>query len=481
MKRTAAALLLWCAGIAAHAQKNITISGTITGHTDPKLIVVNATNTNIIPENKQETFSLSDDGKFSISLPVTQKYNWIVMVNGNRRLDFFVKEGSALTLSAQGNSLDTSAHFEGNGSEIPEYFAIANRERGGIMGYYRRTQEIAAADPAQYKRVLDSVKTAEETIFKNTRIKGKELPKDFAAYWSVFLEYSVYDAMLHYPVMHEMIRQRTQHIQNIPRELYEVTKKTPKIFKDEYLDVPFYQTYVQSYYKEMLTAAGFQNEPPQAEAGQDKMGQQTDSVFRLIYANMPRKTGEFAAGRMIATESKGWPAEGLDVKVAEYKKQYPKSSNNIILEKFVADLRKFNPGQPAVDFTFKTLEGKDMKLSDLKGKVVYMDFWASWCGPCKGEMPHAKKIKEHFQGKDVVFLYVSIDEKEEAWKRGIEAMSISGIHTRTPGWKGEIAELYQIQSVPAYFLIDKKGKFVSDRTPRPSQSEELIKLIEGLL
>ena len=97
-------------------------------------------------------------------------------------------------------------------------------------------------------------------------------------------------------------------------------------------------------------------------------------------------------------------------------------------------------------------------------------------------MPHAKKIKEQFKDRnDVVFLYVSIDDKEEAWKKGITAMDISGIHTRTPGWGGEIAKLYQIQSVPAYFLIDKKGNFVTKKTPRPSQTEELIKLIKDQL
>ena len=482
MKRTAAAILLWLtAGIVAHAQKNITISGTVANATDPKLIVVNATNINIVPESKQETITLSPEGKFSISVPVSQKFNWLILVNGNRRLDFFAREGSVLSLTASGSNFDASAHFEGSGSEIPEFFAIATRERGGIMGYYGRTQQASEADPGVFRKTLDSVRQAEETIFRTTKINGKELPKDFGAYWSAFLEYSVYDAMLHYPMKHEQIKQQTQNIQSIAPESFEVTRKAPKAFKDDYLDIAFYQTYVQSYYSAMLSAEGFNNITPQSEPDRTKWLQQTDSALHLLYKTAPRKTGEFAAGRILAAETKGWPLELLEPRVAEYKKQYPKSSNNAILDKIVADIKKFDPGQPAVDFSFKTLEGKDMKLSDLKGKVVYMDFWASWCGPCKGEMPHAKKIKEHFQGKDVVFLYVSIDEKEEAWKKGIEAMHISGIHARTPGWGGEIAKLYQIQSVPAYFLIDKKGKFVTNRTPRPSQTEDLIQLIEGLL
>jgi thioredoxin-related protein len=97
-------------------------------------------------------------------------------------------------------------------------------------------------------------------------------------------------------------------------------------------------------------------------------------------------------------------------------------------------------------------------------------------------MPFAKRFKEHFKDNEqVVFLYVSIDEKEDAWKNGINNLGISGMHTRTPGWAGEIAQLYKIQSVPAYFLIDKDGKFVVHKAPRPSQTDEVIRLIEGLL
>jgi thiol-disulfide isomerase/thioredoxin len=485
MKKISAIVLLtiWV-GFTTFAQKNIKISGVITNPSDTKLIVVNATNINIVPENKQETITLEPDGKFTISLPVTQKYNWIILAQGNQRVDFFAKEGSELTFKATGGKLDSTAQFEGKGKEIPQYFADLNKTRGGIMGYYRRTQDVAIHNPDTYQQALDSVKQTEEAFMLSD--KGAGLPKDFKQYWSTFLKYSVYDAMLHYPLIHEMMRQKSNNVQNIPPELFAITKKTPKVFEDNNLDIAFYQTYVQSYYSSILTAAGFSNvmgaDPATGVEDRSKVLQQTDSVLHLLYRSAPQKTAEFAAGRIIATESKGWAIEELESRIVEYKKQFPKSANNVILDKLVYDIKKFDPGQPAIDFAFKTLEGKDTKLSDLKGKVVYLDFWASWCGPCRGEMPHAKKIKEQFKDRnDVVFLYVSIDDKEEAWKKGITAMDISGIHTRTPGWSGEIAKLYQVQSVPAYFLIDKKGNFVTKKTPRPSQTEELIKLIKDQL
>ncbi len=123
-----------------------------------------------------------------------------------------------------------------------------------------------------------------------------------------------------------------------------------------------------------------------------------------------------------------------------------------------------------------------MKLSDLKGKVVYLDFWASWCGPCISELPAAKKVEDHFAGRDVVFLKVSIDEDETAWKNALEKRKIEGINTRLDGgWKAPVAKQYGVQGVPSYFLLDKKGKFITETTPRPSETEELIGLLEGAL
>ncbi|RYG29194.1 MAG: TlpA family protein disulfide reductase, partial [Chitinophagaceae bacterium] len=354
-----------------------------------------------------------------------------------------------------------------------------------FMNYYRKTQELAANEPANFQRLLDSVKNDELAYMKNSAA-GKALPKDFQSYWTTFLKYSVYDATLHYPVLHEMIRQKTQSIQSVAPELYTVTRKTPAVFDDKNLDIAFYQTYVQRYYSEMLNANGLTNmisgDPATGVQDRSKALAQTDSALHLLYKNAPPKTAAFAAGRLIATDAKTWTLDEVETRVAEYKKHFPKSEHIAVLDKVAYDIKKFNPGQPAIDFAFTTLEGKSVKLSDLKGKVVYMDFWASWCGPCKGEMPHAKKIKERFKDRDdVVFLYVSIDDKEEAWKKGIQSMDISGMHTRTPGWGGEIAKLYQIGSVPAYFLIDKKGNFVTKNTPRPSQTDEVIRLVQSLL
>lgn len=107
-----------------------------------------------------------------------------------------------------------------------------------------------------------------------------------------------------------------------------------------------------------------------------------------------------------------------------------------------------------------------------KGKVVYVDFWASWCPPCRGEMPSSQKLHSQFEGKDVVFLYVSFDRAEDAWKNGIEKMDIKGVHFYpTTEANQAVSQKYQINGIPRYMVVDKNGKLVNSDAPRPSSMQ----------
>ena len=104
-----------------------------------------------------------------------------------------------------------------------------------------------------------------------------------------------------------------------------------------------------------------------------------------------------------------------------------------------------------------------------KGKVVYLDFWASWCRPCKNEMPHSKKIKEQFKGKDVVFVYISSDRDQRAWRNGVSTLNIKGENYLTsPKVWNDYNTLFNVRTIPRYILIDKEGNVVSDNAKRPS-------------
>lgn len=143
--------------------------------------------------------------------------------------------------------------------------------------------------------------------------------------------------------------------------------------------------------------------------------------------------------------------------------------------------RTLAKGSPAKEFSLKDIDGNEVALKDYKGKVVYLDFWASWCGPCIYDMKFAEKIKEHFKNKDVVFIQISIDNEAE-WKEAVKMYDLKGINLRTDD-NSAVVKNYAISGVPSYFLIDKSGNFAVSKVSDPSDEEgkTLIQQIEEVL
>ena len=141
------------------------------------------------------------------------------------------------------------------------------------------------------------------------------------------------------------------------------------------------------------------------------------------------------------------------------------------------------PGQPCPDFSFADNTGKMVTLADLKGKFVYIDMWATWCGPCKGEMPSLLELEKRFEGKDILFVSLSIDKNKdiELWKQTIENMGLGGIQLHLgENWDWLKIFMPASMSVPRFVLLDREGKFIDANMTRPSDKATAERL-EALL
>ena len=134
---------------------------------------------------------------------------------------------------------------------------------------------------------------------------------------------------------------------------------------------------------------------------------------------------------------------------------YPEYSSEVLaaLDKAMA----LRPGRPAPDFTLRDLEDQPVSLSQFRGRVVLLDFWASWCGPCIANLPSIREIKKKTTDLPVVFLNLSLDSSAAAWRKAIEEHGIQGVHVRSGVAGSGPAVDYNVRGIPAYFLVDPQG------------------------
>ena len=141
-------------------------------------------------------------------------------------------------------------------------------------------------------------------------------------------------------------------------------------------------------------------------------------------------------------------------------------------------LKKLN-GTMSLQFAYENFKGGITKLKDFKGKYVYIDVWATWCGPCRMEIPHLQDIEKKYHGKKIVFVSISVDKKkdQEKWKKMVADKSLGGTQLfADKDWDSDFIKAYGINSIPRFILIGPDGTIVDADAKRPSDPELQVQL-----
>lgn len=156
------------------------------------------------------------------------------------------------------------------------------------------------------------------------------------------------------------------------------------------------------------------------------------------------------------------------------------SSAGVALVKTIANIKATQVGSIAPDFTQNDVNDKPVKLSDFRGKYVLLDFWASWCGPCRAENPNVVKAYNEYKDKNFTVLGVSLDNpgKKEFWLKAIEADGLAWTQVSDlQGWNNAASKMYGVKGIPQNYLVGPDGKIVAKNL----RGEELHKALSGLI
>ena len=209
---------------------------------------------------------------------------------------------------------------------------------------------------------------------------------------------------------------------------------------------------------------------------------------------MAIKTDPVAVGKFVmafqAAQEKKFTAVGIDPglkKALDEKEKADAAAQEEQMKQMMAEkaavTSKF-AGKPSPQFDYENYKGGKSKLSDFKGKYVYIDNWATWCGPCRAEIPYLQKIEEKYHGKNIEFVSISIDEMKnhDKWKKFVDEKKLGGVQLMADkDWRSDFVVAYGINSIPRFILIGPDGNVIDADAKRPSdpaltaQLDELLK------
>jgi thiol-disulfide isomerase/thioredoxin len=416
--------------------------------------------------------AVNDSGLFFMTFEIDEPANFTIKYGGERAT-IFLSPGDSLSLTLDTEMFDETLAFIGRGADYSNY----------LCGLYLLNEGMDTKNPwatrylkpaEEYRMVVDSM-TEVRQQYLQTAASTKTLSEAFVNVQEQSFLYQrasqLYDYELgakHYGEVEEV---------EVPEDFYSFEGELP-LENAALIHNGVYNRYVDIVISKMASAL-YDSIPEDDRTDLDFSGFKIDCIDELL-SDQDLKN-KFLHEAMQRTLS-----------------QYGEQDVSVILEKFtkccsdqkcideitseVDSWKSLWKGNEAPGFAYNDIEGNTVSLSDLKGKVVYVDVWATWCGPCKREIPHLIELEEAMHEENVAFVSVSIDEDAEAWRTMVTEDQLGGIQIHAvEAWESDICDNYKINGIPRFILIDQNGVIVSAKAPRPSSGEEIIGLINECL
>ncbi len=371
----------------------------------------------------------------------------------------YLRPGDSLNLTLDATAFDESLSFTGSAASINNYLAgrmlrqISLSEQEDL--YLLGEEEFRQHSQQHHRESLEG-------------LSGASLDDDeFNRHEKIELDFGYADRLATYPLAHGYLSGKTEFktTEAFWNFVDELDMNNPDNARSE-----TFLAFASRYLGHMA-----QNQPFAPEESADYALYQ----MNLIEEVFSEKQVRAALSASVLTEYLSYRGpNGAEPLYERYMKMAPEGAERDKVEKQYRGWQELAQGKPAPDFSGYTLDGELVKLSDLKGKTVYVDVWATWCGPCLRELPYLETLQDAYAGReDVVLMSISVDDDQKAWEDMLQRDEPGGlqIHARE-AWNAEVVENYRINGIPRFLLIDAEGLIADAHAPRPSSGE-----VEALL
>lgn len=445
MKNKILSLLLFLfAAVNMHAADGITVKFDVK---NPVL-----TNVVLVYHMSVNEFALTD-GKATVQLDGMDAL-YANVYYGEKFKVVYLQKGDEMNISFDAHDFDNTFTVKGGNEKAVDYLNKIQLTALPNEAYAQPWSEFKAAvdkKMASMKRLLKARKFAADDKFLKME-EGR-------------ITYFYANMMLMYPVSHTYLTQDTTMV--LGKEYYDAIRQYVK--EDEDLaDIDEYRNFM------IETAHIFD------EAGKDIRQYYPKVLAEMSYIGeniQSDKVRESLIHFLAFTYVEGNGVENITDLQNPYYTYVTSPRLNAIFKQACSKWDKAAVGRPSPMFKGVDVNGKEMTLRDFRGKYVYIDMWATWCGPCQKELPFLKKLEEKYKGRNIVFVGLSIDQDKAKWTDRVKSGALSG--TQLYIGKGtKFQSDYRISGIPRFILLDPNGRIVNPDMTRPS-SEDTEKILNS--
>lgn len=416
---------------------------------------------------------INTDGTFELDWELTEPVLG-ELIYDKKRVPLFLNPGDQLELKVDVNEFDNTLIFNGIGGQKNNYLHRKKR-RFGAQEEEMKTK-LQYANEVEFTAFMDKAIRERKAFFTNFSQQFK-LGKSFEKIEQADLDYWYAFSMLNYTYEHPLWQGKSAPMR-LPDTYYAFLKELP-ISVEDALPSLNYSYFLSQYVEYQYTQTTNKKE---REANNTIARDNKKAV--LAKQHLKAEAYYYFMAKQLAASCRRGELKQAGPAIQQFITNCPYDTYNNILRFSYNEALGLMEGTAAPDFTLSDVNGKEVSLSDLRGKVVYIDFWATWCAPCLRYMPASQELSKKYEDKDVVFLYISLDDRKEDWIKYVKNRNLHGTHVASSagyGYHAKIAELYKVQTLPAYFLVDKAGKIALSEAPTPGAAVQLEKAIDTLL
>ena len=407
----------------------------------------------------KETVNVAEDGSFIDTLRV--KDGTYILYDGKNRTAVYVDAGNDIVINYDADDFENTLTITGLGSEISNYLLVKGKKEKELMG---EGTSVYLLEELDYKSKFNQIKTTLEEILAATNGISEE-----------FIEKEKRN--LNYSYLNKLSIYQTYHAHYAKKPDFKISEGFSNDLKD--LTYENEEDYVfSSDYKNLVTSHFYEEAAKLVET--DSI--EEDVAFLKAVGAIPN---EVIKNSLLFDNAKYGVTYTEDLET--FYNMFMEASTNEDHKKEITEsynkLKTVAKGQPSPKFVgYENYAGGTTSLDDLRGKYIYVDVWATWCGPCKREIPFLQEVEKEYQGKNIQFVSLSVDKLDDhgKWKKMIEDKKLGGIQLfADKSWESNFVTGYLIKGIPRFILIDPNGNIVSSNAPRPSDSK-LIDLFNEL-